>query len=226
LAVLALAVMWPKAAPDAGPQPDAVEAGGGYRCPGCNVVLVSIETTRADHLGAYGYPRNTSPNIDAAAKEGVVFENFFTVKGSTWPSLTSLLTSLYPASTGVRENGKVLASPLPTITSELGREGYVSAAFLSNFCEAGGYGFAEKFCTLRLESEVSDDVLTSDAIEWMRNNSGRRMFLWVHYFAASALRPAQEIRCLLGPRLLRAVQEHKLHQRLHARRGRHDRRGR
>jgi arylsulfatase A-like enzyme len=69
---------------------------------GRNLLLITLETTRADHLGAYGYRRDTTPRIDALAREGVLFESFLTVSPRTNPSLASMMTSRYPHEHGVR----------------------------------------------------------------------------------------------------------------------------
>lgn len=71
------------------------------RCGDCNVILIGIDTLRADHLGSYGYFRNTSPNIDKFAENGVLFQNTFSHSSKTTPSFMSILTSLYPTDHGV-----------------------------------------------------------------------------------------------------------------------------
>ena len=68
------------------------------------IILISLDTLRADHLGAYGYYRNTSPFIDAFAKESIVFENAVVQAPTTLPSHMSIMTSLYPHSHGVKRN--------------------------------------------------------------------------------------------------------------------------
>ena len=70
-------------------------------CPDCNVILISIDTLRSDHLGVYGYERNTSPNIDEFAKNAIVFENAYAQAPWTLPSHMSMLTGLYTSRHGV-----------------------------------------------------------------------------------------------------------------------------
>lgn len=104
-----------------------------------SLVLVTIDTLRADHLGAYGYPRDTSPRIDSLAKEGLLFERAFATSSTTLPSHVSLFTSTYPARHGVvgnflgmrRRLPKGLGA-LPTISEMLKREGYATAGFVSS----------------------------------------------------------------------------------------------
>ena len=63
-----------------------------------NIVLITIDTLRADHLGCYGYHRNTSPNIDKVAERGIIFKNAIAPSSWTAPSMASIMTSLYPKS--------------------------------------------------------------------------------------------------------------------------------
>jgi arylsulfatase A-like enzyme len=70
-----------------------------------NLLLITVDTLRADHVSSYGYPRATTPAIDQLARDGVRFENAFVQRAATWPSMTSILTSMYPRSHGVREQG-------------------------------------------------------------------------------------------------------------------------
>ena len=65
-------------------------------CRDCNVILIAIDTLRADHLGVFGYSRNTSPNIDAFAQDARIFENFYSNAPWTLPSFSTMFTSLYP----------------------------------------------------------------------------------------------------------------------------------
>ncbi len=94
------------------------------RYAGKSIVIVSVDTLRADHLGLYGYARNTSPRLDAIAKQAITFERGRAPRGLTWPSLVAILTSLYPQSSNVRQNGDLLAEDVPTLASLLEAEGY------------------------------------------------------------------------------------------------------
>ncbi|MFC2163250.1 sulfatase, partial [Candidatus Altiarchaeota archaeon] len=126
-------------------------------------------------MGVYGYHRNTTPNIDKFSREAVLFENAFVPRGQTWPSLTSLLTSLYHVSTGVRGNGILMNVSRPTIGSILSAEGYKTVAFLARYCEAGDLGFDEKYCS-------QDPNLVKMSEHWIQKNRGERIFLWMHLF--------------------------------------------
>jgi arylsulfatase A-like enzyme len=105
-----------------------------------HVVLISVDTLRADRLTIAGYERDTSPAIQRLADEGVVYTSAFATRGQTWPSLTSALTGLHPISHGVRSNGEMLGADVLALPQILKLEGYRTAAFLSNYGEAPNRG--------------------------------------------------------------------------------------
>jgi len=101
-----------------------------------NIIIISIDTLRADHLGCYGntmWDISPSPNIDKIAEQGIVFENFFATRGQTSPSIASMLTGKYPVSHHLRDNGQVLTQEhLSFITLLHDNRGYDTAGFASN----------------------------------------------------------------------------------------------
>jgi len=167
---------------------------------GWNVLLLTVDTVRADRLGAYGYSeRETSPRIDRMLASGVTFERATAPRALTWPSLASVLTGLYPSGHGVVENGYELPADLPTLPLELKKAGYRTGAFLSNMCRAGHRGWDAFKCsggrdgrTLRAALDWvagldarTDDSKAGDA-ESGDATDERPFFLWVHYFGAHA----------------------------------------
>jgi len=102
-----------------------------------NIILLTVDTLRADHLELYGYDRQTMPTISALAESAVVFDQAVVPRGSTRPSYASMLTGLYPFRHGVRSNGTVLHDDLLTLPEILRRAGYHTAAFVSNFVLVG-----------------------------------------------------------------------------------------
>ncbi len=111
-----------------------------------NVVLISIDTLRADYLGAYGYPAEISPRMDALARQGVLFENAFSQAPWTMASMGSLMTSLYPTEVGLAcllqdcSNPQINAARF-TLAEMMDQAGYTTAAFLTNawLCEERGF---------------------------------------------------------------------------------------
>lgn len=162
--------------PAATPRPRLAGAAEGW-----NVVLLTVDTLRADRLGAYGYEvRPTSPGIDAQLASGVVFEAAMAQRAATWPSLASLLTGLYPSGHGVEENGYGFPGDLPTLPKVLGKAGYRNGAFLSNMCKANHQGWETLRCT-----GGQDGKTVRNALEWTgAQPAGRPFFLWVHLFGA------------------------------------------
>jgi arylsulfatase A-like enzyme len=123
------------------------------------------------------------PFTCSLAAKGTLFERAYSSRSETWPSLTSMLTSRYPVSTGVRYNGKLLGEGVPTLSSILSDEGYLTASFLSNFCDAGGYGFKDKYCSPYSDYATNDLALTIETLHWLDGRKDGRFFLWMHYFA-------------------------------------------
>ncbi|GMV93516.1 MAG: hypothetical protein AMXMBFR82_32940 [Candidatus Hydrogenedentota bacterium] len=145
-----------------------------------NVLLISIDTLRADHLGCYGYEKDTSPYIDAIAADGTVFEWVYAPKSSTWPSLTTLQTSLYPVTHGVRNNGLRVDNTPDTLAEVLTSQGYTCEAILTNAGVQNWEGFAKKQV---INGEPSDKIATANARLWLRENRDKKFFLWMHYMA-------------------------------------------
>lgn len=159
-----------------------------------NVVLISIDSLRADHLGTYGYERQTSPRIDELAREGVVFEN--TVSTTTWtlPAHLSMLTSLYPDIHGVKKGRTALsdqAALLPEIlqTAEWATAAVVSGPFLaSNFGYGRGFDLYDDQ-TISFKSHgashrgITSPLIHDQAVDWLNGRpEDKPFFLFLHYW--------------------------------------------
>ena len=96
-----------------------------------NLLVISIDTCRADHLTCYGYNRSTSPHLDQLAKEGVLFEDATAAASWTVPSHMSMFTSLYPSVHGVQNFNNQLGEGVPTLAQCLAKSGYATAAFIT-----------------------------------------------------------------------------------------------
>jgi arylsulfatase len=112
-----------------------------------NLVMVVLDTLRADHLGLYGYQRATSPHLDALARESFVFERAESAAPWTAPSLVTLVTSLYPEVHGVRgfPNPRRMSDGVVTLAEVLKRHGYVTAAFTEGGYAKGDFGLDQGF---------------------------------------------------------------------------------
>src|SRR5262249_11531360 len=108
-----------------------------------NVLVVLVDTLRADHLSTYGYSRPTSPNLTGIAKEGMLFENAISPSSWTLPSHASILTGLYPHDHHAELYASSLGEGYPTLAESLTRLGYRTAAFSANtgtFSRTRGFG--------------------------------------------------------------------------------------
>ncbi|MCK4305441.1 MAG: sulfatase-like hydrolase/transferase [Candidatus Eisenbacteria sp.] len=120
----------------------------------CNVLLVTLDTTRADYLSCYRHTPQTTPNLDALAQNGVCFDLAISPSAATPPAHASILTGLNPPRHEVRviygQEGYRLPDFVPTLTTVLKDAGWHTAAFLSSFTVSDFYGFGrgfDTFCT-------------------------------------------------------------------------------
>ena len=154
-----------------------------------SIIVVSIDTLRADHLGCYGYFRDTSPTIDALAEESVLFERAMAPMSMTLPAHTSLFTGTFPLEHGVLANikhgGRVFV-PAPGLRSfaEFARDrGYQTAAFVSAPPLAASTGIAAGFDVFREpEKQRPAEETTEEVFRWIDGLEPGPFLLWVHYF--------------------------------------------
>ncbi len=158
--------------------------GGGERP--VSVLLITIDTLRADHLGCYGYGLPTSPHIDALAGRGVIFTRISASLPRTTQSIASILTGRYPKHHGARGLFSHLPDANLTLAEILRREGYATAAFVSNMFLRPGQGFEQGFALYdnperRWEGNSASGI-TASALSWLDGRDrGRPFFLWLHY---------------------------------------------
>jgi len=152
-----------------------------------NILLITLDTTRADHLGAYGNRRARTPNLDRLAASGVLFERAISAAPLTLPAHASLLTGRYPFTHGVRNNGSfTLGDATPTLAGALHDAGYRTAAFVSAFVLDHRYGLARGFDRyddrLDLERRGADTIAAAAA--WLTETAQDRrpFFLWLHLY--------------------------------------------
>lgn len=147
------------------------------------IVLVTIDTLRADHLGIYGYPRDTSPFLNGLGKKGILFKQAYSQSSNTGPSHASILTSLFPYQHGVLSNTYKLKEGSLTLAKVLKRAGYETAAFTSVlFLESLREGFDYFDAASARGKFYSDAAQTADTvISWLKGKkTATKIFLWVH----------------------------------------------
>lgn len=165
-----------------------------------NLILISVDTLRADHLGCYGYYRNSSPRIDALAAEGILFQRCLTESPLTVPAMATIMTSLPAYKHGAKRNGLSIFEGLTTLAELLSQNQYRSAGFISNWplkdrLSGLGKGFdhyQEIFTRKRWLGMINPEGEAPDvnqAVEtWLSRRENREdpFFLWIHYIEPHA----------------------------------------
>jgi arylsulfatase A-like enzyme len=155
-----------------------------------NILLITIDTLRADHLGSYAYDRDTSPTLDAIARRGVLFEKAITQRTNTMPSLATLLTGTYPPTHRVLNNHQLLQDYNVTLAEILREHGYYTSAVISNPALTDSFNYNQGFdeyehtetiYDIRGEELLESRLLNVLILAGLERVRGRRFFYWVHY---------------------------------------------
>jgi arylsulfatase A-like enzyme len=158
-----------------------------------NVIIIAVDTLRADHLGCYDYPRNASPNIDKFAEDSIKFLNCYTPSPLTTPAFASMLSSLPPYKHGAKRNGMSVFDRIKILPQFLRRYSYYSGAFVSNWTlkkkltglNRGFDTYTEVLHKKRwfgiMNPEGKAPEVNKNVFKWLHRNSEREFFLWVHY---------------------------------------------
>ncbi len=153
-----------------------------------NIILISIDSLRADHLSCYGYYRNTSPNIDQLAREGVLFKNGFSQVTWTLASHASIFLSQYVWRHNVDSvDTKRLTDPYTTLAEILKNENYATAAFIGGGILSSSYGFDQGFEIYREgipgsrgRNEIASYI--NSLLRWLESVRNRKFFLFIHTY--------------------------------------------
>ncbi len=165
--------------------PESAARGERPLCDRCNVVLISFDTVRADHLGTYGYERKTSPNVDALAAKSVVFERAISQAPWTLPAHGSMLSGLYPSRLGVLRYPATRALPdkNPVLPEVFRAAGYATAGFTGGGFVSDHYGFDRGFDVYSSKGRRFEHNL-DDTIDWLEQHKQKPFFLFVHGYDA------------------------------------------
>ena len=161
-----------------------------------NVILVTIDTVRADHLGCYGYTEIQTPTLDGLAHDGVVFERAISQVPLTWPSHAVILTGTYPFQNGVQDfTGQPLSPQFHSIAQAFKEHGYATGAVVSAFVLDRSWGLNRGFDyyddAFSAETFQKKDIglvdrrageSVSHAIAWLKRTPHRPFFLWLHLY--------------------------------------------
>ena len=153
-----------------------------------NVILITIDALRQDHLSCCGYQRYTSPNIDELAGCGAMFTQAIAQAPWTTPAMSSIATSVYPHEFMVLSETESSAdiSRIPTLQRTLRHNGYKTAFISSNPSLCRVKGFKDDFDKFNCWLPDNDRLITKIAIEWLGDKCNRPFFLWVHYIGPHA----------------------------------------
>jgi arylsulfatase A-like enzyme/Tfp pilus assembly protein PilF len=161
-----------------------------------NVLFITLDTTRADHIGCYGYPLIKTPNIDGLAADGILFQNATAQCPLTLPSHSSMFTGSYPFFHGVRDNGGFyLEDDQVTLAEVLQQAGWATSAFVGAFVLDSRWGIDQgfdyyfdnfdfaKYKKISLDSVQREGGEVIKAFfEWFEENSPERFFSWIHLY--------------------------------------------
>lgn len=166
-----------------------------YALPSTPVILISVDTLRADHLSCYQAGRRPTPHIDALAKEGTLFSQVSSPFPLTLPAHAALLTSTYPFTNGVQDNGVPLPSSAVTLATVLKNAGYKTAAFVGSFVLDRRFGLSRGFdvydgpidlhnkaTAAPLERKRPGAQTAEAAMQWVERNSTTPFFLFLHLY--------------------------------------------
>jgi arylsulfatase A-like enzyme len=157
-----------------------------------SLILITIDTLRADRLGCYGYSRNTSPAIDGLARKSILFRNAITPRAKTTPAIASILTGLYPHTHGLRSNWVPLEEEFITLAEILREKGFRTGAVVGNYMLKRKYSgldqgfdtFDDRMTTRELHRNLREktaEEVNQSVFGWLEENRNNQFFLWVHY---------------------------------------------
>lgn len=149
-----------------------------------SLLFISLDTTRADHLGCYGYARPTSPHIDRLAAQGWRFERAYTVMPTTLPSHASMFTSLYPSQLGTRMNTDIVPPQANTLAERLKAAGFATGAFVGAYPMDAAFGLNQGFDVYQCppKSEWRAPRVRQMAQAWLTAHASKRFFCFVHFY--------------------------------------------
>jgi len=182
-----------------------------------NIILISIDALRADHMGVYGYKKDTTPNIDKWAKDATVFTNASTVVPITYPSFVALMTGQSPFTTRIANNPLLsslkpwepwvdalpLSDSIKTLPKILKEEGYFNAAFVTTVVLDNrsniNKGF-DHYVNIDWEKETSKEFVNT-ALNYLEKNKNKKMFFWIHLIDPhSPYTPPEDLKCKFNPK--------------------------
>lgn len=174
-------------------QPPSIKPG--TKLTGDNVLFITMDTTRADRLGSYGFDKAITPTLDAIAKRGTQFDQAFSQVNLTFPSHCSMMTGKYPRELGVHINGRTaMGASYTTLAEVFKKNGYETSAFVASFVLDSRFGLdrgfdfyeddMEKttFETQPLQWQIPANLVVDRALSWLNDHKDKSFFCWVHFY--------------------------------------------
>ncbi len=161
---------------------------------GMNLLVITLDTMRADRIGAYGYEKAETPHLDDLARKGIMFENCYTPVPLTLPAHCSIFSGRYPLGHRVRDNGTFFLSESETTLAEMMRDsGYDTYAVISSFVLLSKFGLDQGFSAYddsldtgellrNFYSEITADMVYQKFNQWLDKKDHQKFFAWVHFY--------------------------------------------
>ncbi len=147
-----------------------------------NVILISVDTLRADRLGSYGSTDGATPVMDLLAQKGVRFSNYRTSSPWTLPAHASLFTGLYPTEHRAVDDGVKIKNDAKMLTERFKEAGYATGAVVTHYYVGSDYGFQKGFDDFIPRENATADVVADQAVSWVKQHQGNSFFLFLHFF--------------------------------------------
>lgn len=147
-----------------------------------NIIFISIDTLRADHVSCYGYEKKTTPMIDMLAQKGVRFTKAFAPAPWTLPSHASMFTGLYPSKHKAIDERVAVEKDIAMLTEKLQAAGYETGGFVTHYYLSKDYGFDRGFDKFVMKIDEKAETITKLAATWIRDNRKKPFFAFIHYF--------------------------------------------
>jgi len=161
---------------------------------GMNLLIITLDTMRADRIGAYGYEKANTPHLDDLAKNGIMFADCYSPVPVTLPAHCSIFTGRYPLGHRVRDNGTFLLSDAEiTLAEMMKNKGYDTYAVVASFVLLAKFGLNQGFSVYddsldanellrNFYSEITADIVYAKFEQWFRNREEKSFFAWVHFY--------------------------------------------
>lgn len=196
-----------------------------FDCADCNLILISVDTLRADSMGIYGYGKNTTPNIDKWAQDAYVFTNMRTVVPYTYPSFSALMTGVSAYDSKISDNPScapagqeieftAIDPNTRTLAQILKDRGYITSSYVNSPVFQYATDINKGFDNAHVEqlvtkiSSYKSEQTVMHGVQWLKDNKDKKFFLWIHMMEPhAAYTPPKKYECLFGEEFCDYIQK-------------------